>query len=271
MRVLPPLPPVLHHPGPGQRPAPGLQRPQLHACTPCPQGQVTQGPNSQTLSQCFQNCSSGQEVGEATNVCRDCDLEWSVSSCSPGRYFDAVATQCTDCPASSYQPAAGSTQCLACPDFQVTLQPAATSLADCQTRCQVGANARCVDDASDGSTSCVCNSRYQGNGTECTHLCDLTSPQRSQLQSQSYTGTPICTCSGPYSGARCETRAGECHLVLQYNRIYNVLLSGYRRENKHAISIFATYFHKFSVIKNHPQFSGLCCIGCQSYLYLYMC
>ncbi|GFR99359.1 Pol polyprotein [Elysia marginata] len=210
------------------------------ACTSCPSGFTTRLLGRATEAECLRDCPSGQQLNEANDVCTDCPLgffrdatatwtcqscpqdlttaatrstsasDCSVSSCSPGRFYNSSRSGCQNCPSNTYQSSSGQSDCLTCPKNQVTLTDGAASLDSCLGICEANLDncssyATCSN-TNDGGFSCTCNNNYAGSGDICTHVCDLSEPYCQNGATCSKSSNSVCICTDFYEGSLCTIR-----------------------------------------------------------------
>ncbi|KAL8561779.1 hypothetical protein ACOMHN_010713 [Nucella lapillus] len=205
------------------------------SCQPCGSGLTTKENGSSARSDCKLDCASGQRlVGAACVPCpkssyRDKSESWecqpcpqdlttrstgaaskqecSVPTCSAGYSFSNQ--KCEPCGLNTYQDQSGQSQCRPCPAGLETAQTGATSRDLCLDKCvkyqnTCDVNAKCIE--GDTNITCVCNSGYVGNGSTCTHICDVAN----YCQNGATCNRPLfkCDCKERYSGVYCENRQG---------------------------------------------------------------
>ncbi|KAL5004455.1 hypothetical protein ScPMuIL_017911 [Solemya velum] len=150
-------------------------------CVACPEG--TYGPDlmATSLNAC-RPCPAGTTSEEGSWSIYSCTVSVSTQ-CAPGTYSDTGEEPCTDCPANTYNPNAGSvneTDCLPCSAGEIS--PAgSTDISDCQDACAVKT---CV--GNEFCTNCL------------TGPCDVGAPDYA-----------ICTCPCEWGGSNCDIRLCE--------------------------------------------------------------
>ncbi|KAL5011707.1 hypothetical protein ScPMuIL_010258 [Solemya velum] len=152
-----------------------------YPCEHCPAG--TYAYNPVVLSDCL-GCPVGTTCVKGSYSIYFCTDSGSGSGsgsgstqCAPGTYSDTGEEPCTDCPADTYNPNAGETDCLSCPYGEIS--PAgSTNITDCQDACAVKT---CV--GNEFCTNCL------------TSSCDVGTPDFAS-----------CTCPCEWGGLNCDIR-----------------------------------------------------------------
>ncbi|XP_053380894.1 uncharacterized protein LOC123563563, partial [Mercenaria mercenaria] len=138
------------------------------SCTNCPLGNSTKFTGATSVADCRSVCPLGQFVGTnnkcelcavgtyrsdvAADTCTQCpngrltpqtgadsESKCTVSPCAAGQSYVENSRQCVDCEIGTYQPNAGSFQCIECPfSIKYTPRKGATSEDLCRSPCNAG-------------------------------------------------------------------------------------------------------------------------------------
>ncbi|XP_062611525.1 uncharacterized protein LOC134273339 [Saccostrea cucullata] len=205
------------------------------SCTQCPQGYTTRARGMTSRDNCTRDCPSGQfETQGVCQVCLqgtyrdktegfDCKpcpsgyttqgtgatsrTDCSITNCKVGEFFNDQLQRCELCGNGTYQDQPRSSSCKSCgPEGYFTVSLGSTSISACKKFCDAGNNnchlaASCTPTSN--SFTCQCNQDFQGDGTNCTHKCDLgycvhgTCVKSPKL---------LCQCGTAYLGDRCQIR-----------------------------------------------------------------
>ncbi|XP_061175426.1 uncharacterized protein LOC133184388 [Saccostrea echinata] len=205
------------------------------SCTNCPQGYTTKTRGMTSRENCTRDCPSGQY--ELQGVCQVCQQgtyrdktegfeckpcpagyttqgtgatsrsDCSITNCNAGEFFNDQLQRCELCGNGTYQDQPRSSSCKSCgTEGYFTVNMGSTSISDCKRFCDSGNNnchlaASCTPTAN--SFTCQCNQDFEGDGTNCTHKCDLgycvhgTCIKSPML---------VCQCGTAYLGDRCQIR-----------------------------------------------------------------
>uniref|UniRef100_F1KPM5 Neurogenic locus notch protein 1 n=1 Tax=Ascaris suum TaxID=6253 RepID=F1KPM5_ASCSU len=200
-------------------------------CKQCPYGLSTVHLGSFSVKQCYEHCPPGYFSASGLAPCRACAVGFyqpanaskdciecgqGTTTASPGATSESNCTErcmpgwfsrnglqpCIACPFGFYQPNAGQSKCLRCPEGSVTLQPSATTLLQCtrltcaDNMCQNGA--KCVD------KKCECGSGYAGRN--CGVAMNLCQAEYCLNDAQCFFdgNSTHCQCPNGFAGLRCE-------------------------------------------------------------------
>uniref|UniRef100_A0A914ZG05 Fibropellin-1 n=1 Tax=Parascaris univalens TaxID=6257 RepID=A0A914ZG05_PARUN len=200
-------------------------------CKQCPYGLSTVHLGSFSVKQCYEHCPPGYfsasglapcracavgfyQPANASKDCIECGLGTTTASpgatsesnctekCMPGWFSRSGLQPCIACPFGFYQPNAGQSECLRCPEGSVTLQPSATTSLQCRrltcadNMCQNGA--KCVD------KKCECGSGYAGRN--CGVAMNLCQAGYCLNDAQCFFdgNSTHCQCLNGFTGPRCE-------------------------------------------------------------------
>ncbi|MFH4979212.1 hypothetical protein AB6A40_005921 [Gnathostoma spinigerum] len=92
-------------------------------CEDCPRGQFQPRSGRSFCGRCPDGFTTLAEGSTNSSSC--------VVECAPGEYLSLKTLKCRKCGPSAYQPKAGQTECIRCPNGSVTVANNSTSLNDC--------------------------------------------------------------------------------------------------------------------------------------------